>query len=257
MCRSQLWNALQQIIAAQNPFEGELRMQFLIARRGILNRGDNWLQLLFRLFELLMELDDLLERRDLLLRLPRLIERRNQLVRMRDSFAAQLDWLRFFRGNRKGAARFQLLLGRFPPAFPFRLGENVADEPVANLLRAGLPIEAFQNVSNDSDRIFFRQILYRAEIARLACEKMFLGNNGEIVRCILELHRMRFFPTEIDDDLIEEEVPLGHAAETPTFVQAKRARLEFIELIGGFRGQLSRFNQFLQFRVHARSNKLR
>ena len=82
-------------------------MQFLIARRGILNRGDNWLQLLFRLLELLMELDDLLERRDLLFRLPRLIERRNQLVRMRDSFAAQLDWLRLFRGNRKSAARFE------------------------------------------------------------------------------------------------------------------------------------------------------
>ena len=68
---------------------------------------------------------------------------------------------------------------------------------------------------------------------------------------------MRFFAGEIDDDLIEEEVPLGHAAETPTFVQAKRARFEFVELIGGFRGQLSRFNQLLQFRVHARSNKLR
>jgi hypothetical protein len=40
-------------------------------------------------------------------------------------------------------------------------------------------------------------------------------------------------------------------------VQAKRARLEFVELIGGFRGQLSRFNQFLQFRIHPKSNKLR
>src|SRR6202162_6759135 len=107
-------------------------MQFLIAGSSVLKRGDKWLQLLFRLLELLMELDDLLERRDLLFRLPRLIERRNQLVRMRDSFAAQLDWVRLFRGNRKGAARFQLLLGRFPPAFPFRFGENVADEPFAD-----------------------------------------------------------------------------------------------------------------------------
>jgi len=82
-------------------------MQFLIARGSILNRGDNWLQLFFRLLELLMELDDQLERRDLLFRLPRLIERRNQLIRMRESFAAQLDWLRLFRGNRKTAARFE------------------------------------------------------------------------------------------------------------------------------------------------------
>src|ERR1700674_1623345 len=103
MGRSQLWNALEQIIAAENPFEGKLRMQFLIARRGILNRGDDWLQLFFRLLELLVELDDQLERRDLLFRLPRLIERRNQLIRMRESFAAQLDWLRLFRGNRTTA----------------------------------------------------------------------------------------------------------------------------------------------------------
>ena len=108
MGRSQLRNALQQIIAAENPFEGELRMQFLIARRGILNRGDNWLQLLFRLLELLMELDDLLKRRDLLFRLPRLIERRNQLVRVRDSFVLA----DFVVMDIEGDLGIELILGR-------------------------------------------------------------------------------------------------------------------------------------------------
>ena len=49
-------------------------MQFLIAGGDILDCRNYRLQLLLRLFELLMKFYDLFERRDLLLRLARLVE---------------------------------------------------------------------------------------------------------------------------------------------------------------------------------------
>ncbi len=49
---------------------------------------------------------------------------------------------------------------------------------------------------------------------------------------------MRFLAGKIDHDLIEEQVPVGHATESPTLVQTERARLQFFELFGGFGSEL-------------------
>ena len=62
---------------------------------------------------------------------------------------------------------------------------------------------------------------------------------------------MRFLACKVDQDLIEEKVLLGHATEFPAFVQAKRPRLQFFQLLGALCTELSRFNKFLQLRLHA------
>jgi len=73
-----------------------------------------------------------------------------------------------------------------------------------------------------------------AEIACLAREKMFRRNYDQIFGGVLQLHRVPLFAGEIDHDLIEKEIPFGDATEPPTFVQARRPRLERIELLSCF-----------------------
>ena len=145
-----------------------------------------------------------------------------------------MDRLSFFRGNRERAARLQLFPGRFPPPFPFPFTEKIWNHPFADLLRGRFSIEAFQNVSNQRNRIVFGQFLGRREIACLAREKMFRRNYGEIFGGVLQLHRVPLFAGEIDHDLIEKKIPFGDTTEPPTFVQAKRPGLERIELLSCF-----------------------
>src|SRR5947209_8204266 len=61
---------------------------------------------------------------------------------------------------------------------------------------------------------------------------------------------MRFLAGEIYQDLVEEQVPLGHAAEAPAFVETKRAGPQLFQLIRLTRSQLSGFDEFLQFGIH-------
>src|SRR5260370_37865017 len=96
-------------------------MQLLVAGRHIFDRRDYRLQLFLRLLELLMRFYDLLERGELLLRLTRVIEGFDQLVGLRYAFGANLDRLGFFCWDRAPTARFQMVAGPFPPAFPFPL----------------------------------------------------------------------------------------------------------------------------------------
>ena len=53
-------------------------------------------------------------------------------------------------------------------------------------------------------------------------------NCRKIVRGVLQLHGMRLFSREIDYDLIEKQVPLSDAAESPAFMEAERAGLQVI-----------------------------
>jgi len=88
--------------------------------------------------------------------------------------------------------------------------------------------------TNQCDRIVFGEFFSRGEIGCLAREKMFRRNYGKIFGGVLQLHRVPLFAGEIDHDLIEQKIPLGDATESPTFVQAKRPRLERIELLSCF-----------------------
>ena len=62
---------------------------------------------------------------------------------------------------------------------------------------------------------------------------MFRRDDGEILGGVGQLHSVRLFSRKIDQDLIEEKIPFGHAAEAPTFVETKRSGFEFFELIRG------------------------
>src|SRR5947209_18232074 len=81
--------------------------------------------------------------------------------------------------------------------------------------------------------------------------------SGKIVSGVLQLHGMTFLGQKIDHDLVEQKVPFSHPAKAPALVQAKRARLELLELLCCLRGELARFHKLLQFGIHAKSNKLR
>src|SRR5437899_7409002 len=76
------------------------------------------------------------------------------------------------------------------------------------------------------------------------------GKRRQIIGRVGELHWMRFFAGKIDQDLVEEKVPLGDTAEAPAFVKTKRAGPELFELIRLTRSQLSGFDEFLQFGIH-------
>ena len=59
---------------------------------------------------------------------------------------------------------------------------------------------------------------------------MVRGNRGQVFRRILHLHRVALLFLEVDQDLIEEQIPISDPAETPALVQAEGAGLELIEL---------------------------
>src|ERR1043166_2380030 len=126
-------------------------MHFLVACCRILDSDDDRLKLFLRVLKLLIRFYDLLERRDLLLRLSRFIESGDQFVGVRYAFTAGLNWLGLFCWNRKSAARLECFFRCFPPAFPFRLGENITDQPFADLLLRRLSVHTFQNVSHRSE----------------------------------------------------------------------------------------------------------
>ena len=126
------------------------------------------------------------------------------------------------------------LFGRLPPAFPFHFGKDVADQPFGDLRDGGVTACALENIPNARGWGFPGQFFDRVQVARLTREKMFWRDGGEIFRRVLQLHRVRFLTREIDDDLVEEQIPLGDAAEAPAFMQTKSPGFEFIELLSGF-----------------------
>ena len=120
------FGGLEKIVAADDELESHRRIEPLVPARGLLDRVDERLQLLFRLLEFVMQLDDLVERGGLLLGLARLVEKGEQFVGARDRRSAQFDRLVLFRRDKKVAFFLKQFLGRVPPAFEFRLVENVA-----------------------------------------------------------------------------------------------------------------------------------
>ncbi len=80
---------------------------------------------------------------------------------------------------------------------------------------------------------------------------MLRRDDGEIFGRVGQLHAVRLLAREIDQDLIEEKIPLGHAAEAPALVQTEGAGLQFFELIRGAGGEFSGFNKLFQFGIHA------
>src|SRR6266566_7423273 len=105
MSRVERRDARKQIVPRNDELERELRMHFLVARRRVLDGDNDGLKLFFRLLELLVKFNDLLEGRDLLFRLSRFVESGDQLVSVRYAFAANLDRLGFFGRQRKSSAR--------------------------------------------------------------------------------------------------------------------------------------------------------
>src|SRR5216117_2237455 len=110
MGRVQRRNASKQIVPRDDELERELRMHFLVAHCCVLDGDNDGLKLFVRLLELLVKFYDLLEGRDLFFRLSRFVESGDQLLSVRYAFAANLDRLGFFCGDRKSAARLQRLL---------------------------------------------------------------------------------------------------------------------------------------------------
>ena len=82
------------------------------------------LQLLFRLLEFVVQLNDLIERSGLFLWLAGLLEKGEQLIGARDRRGAELDRIVLFCRDKKVALFLEQLLGRVPPAFEFRLTER-------------------------------------------------------------------------------------------------------------------------------------
>jgi hypothetical protein len=154
-----------------------------------------------------------------------LVESVEQFVSLRHTFAANLNGIVFFRRYGKNAACLQRFLRRFPPAFPFRLSENITHKPFTDLLRRGFTVQAFKNISHHGRRIFSCQIFDRRQIGRFTCEEVFRRQRRDILGRVLGLHRMRLFPGKINYDLVEQQIPFAHATESPAFMQAKCAGL--------------------------------
>src|SRR2546430_17090808 len=100
-----------------------------------------------------MELNDLVECCGLLFRLPSLIKKCEELVRARDGLAPQCNRLRFLCRDRKVTAGLHCFLRARPPPLPFRFGEQIAHQHLADLSEGGFAVEPFQDVTNDCCRI--------------------------------------------------------------------------------------------------------
>ena len=62
---------------------------------------------------------------------------------------------------------------------------------------------------------------------------------------VLQLHQVILLRIEIDQDLVEKEIPAVDLAETPTLVKAKFFRFELIETGCGLGADLPRVNHCL------------
>src|SRR5205814_596479 len=89
------------------------------------------------------------------------------------------------------------------------------------------------------------------QVRGLARQEMFRRQRHQIIGGILQLHRMSLFSDEIDCDLIKKKIPFGNSSETPALMETKRARLQLFQLLRCLRIQLSRFDDFFQFRIHS------
>src|SRR6202007_1445073 len=96
--------------------------------------------------------------------------------------------------------------------------------PFPDLLRSGRSVETGDDITNYRNRIFLSQFFGPGQIGSLSCQKMVRRDDRQVVSGILQLHRVTFFAWKIDQYLIEQEIPIGHAAKPPAFVQAERAR---------------------------------
>ena len=85
--------------------------------------------------------------------------------------------------------------------------------------------KTLENIPHQRGWIFLHLLFHGREIGRFAREEMSFGNDSEIIRRVLQLHQVSLFPLEIDQDLVEQEIPFRHAAEAPAFVQTKSAGL--------------------------------
>ena len=112
----------RKVVSRQNKLEGERGMQFLILRGGVLDFFHDRLQLRFRVFKFVMELDDLVECCGLLFRLTGLIEKCEELVCARDGLGPQCDRLRFLWPGPKSNHWPSLLFSRSSTtvSIPFR-----------------------------------------------------------------------------------------------------------------------------------------
>src|SRR5947209_1846820 len=190
-----------------------------------------------------MKLDDLVESRHLLLRLAGLSEKSKQLIRARNLFASQLDRLGFLCRDMEETVFLERFCGGAPPPLPFGFVEQIPDHHLADLRDRTGAAEAFENVTYDRSRIRFQERADRADIGRFAAEKMFRRKRDQVVRGVGELHWMRFLAGKIDQDLVQEEVPLGDATEAPAFVETKGARAKLLQLVRLAGGEDRGFNQ--------------
>ena len=130
-------------------------MQFLIAHCRLLDCRNDRLQLFFRFFELVVQLDNLIERRRLIFRLSRSMEKSQQFFGVGNRNRTELDRLVLFRRYEKVSVFFEQLFGRFPPALPPCFVEYVTNQPLANLLGGRFTAQTFHDVTNHGDGILF------------------------------------------------------------------------------------------------------
>ena len=113
---------------------------------------------------------------------------------LRYAFAANLDRLGLFCGDRKSAACLQCLLGRFPPAFPFRLSENIAYQPFTDLLRAWLYRPSFPEYFAPPQTGFsLAKFFIDARSVALRARKCSGASGVRFSAAYCDLHRMRLF----------------------------------------------------------------
>src|SRR5450631_4148476 len=117
--------------------------------------------------------------------------------------------------------RFHSASLKISPSINWLICVTVAEPPRLSRTLRMTPAGSFLT----SSLIAFRSLAFFAR-------KMFRRDDGQIISRVSQLHRMRFLSREIDQDLIEEKIPLRDAAESPALVQAEGAWGEFFEMIG-------------------------
>src|SRR4029077_7183777 len=132
----------------------------------------------------------------------------------------------------------------------FRFGEQIPNQPLADLLRCRFASETLENISHQRRRSFLSQLFRSLAVGRFPRQKVIRRDQGEVVSRILQLHRVSLFAGKIDNDLIEQKVPLADPPKAPALMKAKSARLELIQSLYGPRRQLSSLDQFTEFCIH-------
>jgi hypothetical protein len=182
----------------------------------------------------------------LILRLARFFEGVDDVEVGRGGALADRDEFGFFRGHDEASIALQFVAQGSPPPFGCArrgFGKRAIGEHGGEVIAEGFECEARIVIGDHAVDKFDRRIegflLHRGRIGQAPCLDVGLGHRGERGRGKRHLHGLLPAAEELEIELAEEKIRVGHARATPALVQGEGARGKLVQNFGLLLGEFS------------------